>query len=275
MSITEWLIAVGFVFAFGIGIAMATSGVEHGEFLWAKACFIAAAFLMAIGFLAWLYEEPRPLWIRLSLGLAVGGFAFVATPELLRWVSYREKLSSNIHAQPTLQTEVNTSSPETQIASERPPSLLDLYKSDFSQFMSYFMHPSIEENGKSIYSFESRIYYDFNGGSKFYSFYFPANSRSYEFCLDFAAHYQQTLDELNNNIAAKVNDPANANSGGISSDDLKFSGRFFIYYEGDLSTAQLASIETAYKNAGIQVLVRDQRYAATRWLQKLAAQNAH
>lgn len=94
---TAWAI-VGIVIPLllGLGAAFATGSVMSApEFLFARGCFAVSALLLAGMASFWLYGSTVPTLARVSVGALAGLALFVALPEALRWVNYRQKLVEN------------------------------------------------------------------------------------------------------------------------------------------------------------------------------------
>jgi hypothetical protein len=101
-GMAEFLVSVIVVFAAGTGVALTLSGDTASEFLWARICYLLAAAALLGVYFYWTYEVPRNSTLRLFLGAVVGVIVVAGTPELLRWVNFREALATTREARPAV-----------------------------------------------------------------------------------------------------------------------------------------------------------------------------
>ena len=151
-------------------------------------------------------------------------------------------------------------------------SLHDLYKSDFSNLfklsneLKAYVVNSDGTQGFNM-SFGASISFDYSGNSKFYSIYIPKAQadQSFRLCMYLAWAYPDIMRQLSNKVFTEAkplpSDPL------ISSKDLTFSGRIYIYHEDDMTFRQRAEIEELFKSNGAFVIFRGLDYLQTRWIE--------
>jgi hypothetical protein len=164
----------------------------------------------------------------------------------------------------------------TRAPAERPKSLHDLYKSDFSNFMKSSTDETAtvgNPDGTLAYriSFGASIYSDYAGNSKFYSFYIPKapDNQSFNFCTHLAKQYPEIMKRLSDSVLTSVKERPSDPS--ISSKDLTFSGRIYLYQEDEMALRQKAELEDLFKANGASIIFRGLDYLQTRWVEDAAS----
>ena len=164
---------------------------------------------------------------------------------------------------------------QKQAADEKPPTLIDLFKSDFPGTLratdtdvdAYTMSTP---EGSTI-KVKRQTYEDYAAKTKFIGFYIskpqpPAKDFSgkdtFAACLELLKHnaVEETFDHFGKQVAV---------AGGYgdqmtTSKELTFSGRVLIYHEEFLSIPQKADILKEYKEKGLAVTFMGPDYLGTR-----------
>jgi asparagine N-glycosylation enzyme membrane subunit Stt3 len=138
-----------------VGVAMNLIGMTPAHFRAAKVCFITAAVLLGGMSIVWDSLTPKPFWFRLAVGISVGAIIGVGLPESIRWIAARKRAVSPV-----------APATEQKGQSDKPPTLVDLFKSDFPNTLK-FTDPSCEiqwKNGDRLV-FQCQGYMDFPGKS--------------------------------------------------------------------------------------------------------------
>jgi hypothetical protein len=144
-----------------------------------------------------------------------------------------------------------------------PPSLHELYKSDFPTTMrpSYDFDVSFKDGTKVRVS--AIEYLDFQGKSKFMGFYIPQSVNTYDVCVAIADNYKSNMNHLES--SGTIRAWISGESTQTSSHDLIFSGRIYIYHDDFMTLQQLATLESLYQSKGLSVVFRSDAYMQSQW----------
>jgi hypothetical protein len=139
-----------------------------------------------------------------------------------------------------------------------------LFKHDFDNTLRLSQQISVTEKttGK-IVTFEAQAYLDHPARSEFVGVYLPYTTSDDTFikCQLFSDSYKELLDHpTTESTAGMVGEEM------MSSKDLLFSGRVFIYHENTLSLEQRASLDALYKSKKLSVQFRGFGYLSGRLL---------
>jgi hypothetical protein len=116
---------------------------------------------------------------------------------------------------------------------------------------------------------ELKLYDDFGTNSKFLAAYFPLRTDLYELCRDFATKCRDYIAGLEQNVETKSKDPAEPFW--QNSKDLQFTGRVYVYYEGNFTVRQLADLEDVYNKQNLSPQFRGFDYSDIRRWQAMSA----
>ncbi|WGJ13556.1 hypothetical protein QEV83_12735 [Methylocapsa sp. D3K7] len=109
-------------------------------------------------------------------------------------------------------------------------------------------------NGKDL-KLEWRIITDFGSHSRFLVYYIPESAvPTYEVAKLIAGLYQSQLNAFETTVRTSADHAAK------SSTELKFTGRIFVYHEGDMTDAQRAELIALYKTNGLEPEFRSRSY---------------
>ena len=140
--------------------------------------------------------------------------------------------------------------------------LLELFKQDFSNSLRVSNEFTLNIGGGATAKIYANEYFNFEGRTKFLSFYVPMSTQSYEICESLTYGYIEIMKKLEENAAAiggYVGDSAQT-----SSQELIFSNRIYIYHENTFTLQQLASLERVYTSKGLSVIFRSTSYMMSR-----------
>jgi hypothetical protein len=167
---------------------------------------------------------------------------------------------------------------EPKPAGKHIETLLELFKSDFSNLMklSNEITASIgNTDGTFAYNIlvKDSVYLDYNANIKFYSFYIPKSpdNQSFNFCTHLAKEYPNIISKLSDSVTTSAKDPGDPL---ISSRDLVFSGRIYLYHEDEMTLKQKAELEDLFKANGASIIFRGLDYLQTKWLENSIPKNA-
>jgi len=141
---------------------------------------------------------------------------------------------------------------------KRPLTLEELFKTDFSSlnkwsYSAMFTDPS---DGATI-PMEEQMHIDYQAYSRFLSFYLPYSPHAYNACVWVAGHPNEILDQMDKNEVI-TRDPTQQH--GISTKELKFSSRVYIYTLSDFTLSQQAALEAEYRRNGLALEIRGLTY---------------
>jgi hypothetical protein len=150
---------------------------------------------------------------------------------------------------------------------EKPPTLHDVYKADMGRFAGFAttIAMTLASPTTSLdVNVEAAVHFDFDARSKFLSFYISRDQPTFDICAAIGSGgFQKILDgplSVVSMISALPGDTSKT-----ASEELVFSRRIFIYYDGDLTIQQQAAIDDLYKNNDLSVQLRGHSYWITRW----------
>lgn len=133
--------------------------------------------------------------------------------------------------------------------------LLYLFENDFNKLLrsgqtAYFLG----SNGKKI-DFKTKEYFDFEAQSKFIGFYIPSAPETFEVLVGLPEVYTQfsSAGKMMVESGAPGLQPVNT-------DELKFSGRIFIYHEYPILESQKRELYTLYEKHGLAPQFRGSDY---------------
>jgi hypothetical protein len=223
------------------------------------------------------------------IGMSVFGLGFVGCAAWYFWPAVTETtveeahhISSLDYSSPSTQKvgkNIKESNEEFRAAFAKEEQLGNLYEyfqDDFPNSITLTMLFRDEfgnlEYGRKNITLGFKMYFDFQANTKFISFYIPAMNRTelvYTTCVDVAGVYQKIMDQLAANLHMAQPSPGDSSVG--LSENLKFTGRIFIYTENFLSDEQVAKLITLFAEKGASVTFRGPNYYTYRELQKKAA----
>lgn len=156
-----------------------------------------------------------------------------------------------------------TSPPKTETATtkteEKPPTLLDLYKSSFPNTLRVDGNSwGLLKDNSQVLSGPTKIYLDFDAKTKFVSFYIPTSKYSYEAASALWSQVNTTFAA----VAKSVGVQAGYGHNPTDLKDLTFSGRVFLWHEDNFNLRQLADLVDTYKTHGMALDFRGPDYLA-------------
>ncbi len=230
-----------------VGVGFSVMSMSPPDFVIAKVSFCLAAAILSLRIAWWLAMERPPQASHANTVLfatvvfaAIGGL-WIAS---LLWVDGRR---------PAVPVAAATSPTD----SGKPPTLLDLFKSEFPAVMKFTDSScSIEWKNGSKITFWCQAYLDFPAKTQFLGFYIPHSSRTYDLCIRLAPSVRETLKKVRERVAITGGYGDQFNS----LKDLTFSGRVLVYHEDLLTITQKAAIIKAFKKYGSDVQFRGPDY---------------
>jgi hypothetical protein len=282
-ALVSWTcVSIVVVAVIGIGIGVLSMNPPHYQI--AQACFSFSAALL-LGRVGWwiAFEQSSAVSVFHRIAFTVVVFAAIGVlwEESIRWLTGLQLSSpaaglsppSPAQApQPKPVSEVATSSQQppmprnnlTTPNSEKPPTLLDLFTKDFPNILK--AHDDItltRERDGALIHIKRQVYLDFEGKTKFVGFYIsePSSDETFTICKTLVDAVQPAIDDL---TTRKTKSWGGREEQGNTSEELVFSGRVFLYYEGrpPLSITQKADLINSYKAKNYDVQFRGLSYEA-------------
>jgi hypothetical protein len=121
------------------------------------------------------------------------------------------------------------------------------------------------------FTFRLRAFFDFLSNSIFVAIYVPSMPNSYMAASALVGIIPTLLKTLEQRYWVGLKIPGD--SAETWSNNMKFSGRVFLYHEDDFSLTQLANLETRFNSIGESVEFRGQDYRVLHWNEKRAIRN--
>jgi hypothetical protein len=144
----------------------------------------------------------------------------------------------------------------------KKPNLYELFNKEFNTLLRSEEHRNLrlkKPDGKTeTVTISEKEYLDFQGKSKFLSYYIPTSDYAYEICEYLPDLYKTTMKDMESK--SEVRGGIAQDSSLTSSKDLIFTGRIYIYYEDIFSSHQLAQLELLYESKGLAVIFRGHTY---------------
>jgi|HubBroStandDraft_2_1064218.scaffolds.fasta_scaffold05205_7 hypothetical protein len=191
-------------------------------------------------------------------------FAPRKSPELIRLRgSYEVQSGSGLEKH---SVEFSYRFAQTPSASARPLTLEEMFQSDFSggNKWSYSAAYKSATDGATV-PIEEQMHLDYQGYSRFLSFYLPVSPLAYEAALWIGDHSSEIIGQFDKN---EVISRDATEQHGTSDKELKFSGRVFIYTLSDLTLDQQADLERQYRANGLALEIRGLTYMSFTNLQR-------
>lgn len=247
---------------------------------------VIAALVVVVGTFAtmvmerWMSDAPDWIWRWIHFGVVIGALtiALLSNPLYDRLTHFRMYPASST-ATVAMSAALIAAAiwvflvirlPSSKIAEppSKPQTVYELFQNDFPALLKSDSETEFidgKTNTKTKIKF--RVYLDFEGKSKFVSFYVPFTPSTFDACRLMVDAFQGFLDEADK---VKIGAGVPGTSERAWSKDLVFTGKFFVYHESDLTLEEQGDLSALYKSKGFLVQFRGQSYVTTRFLQSRA-----
>jgi len=133
--------------------------------------------------------------------------------------------------------------------------LLYLFENDFNNLLRSGQDATFMDNEGLKINFKTKEYFDFEAQSKFIGFYIPSTPKTFDILLHLPETYKNlsSKDKVMVEAGAPGLQPVNIN-------ELKFSGRIFIYHEYPILEAQKRELYTLYEKHSLSPQFRGTDY---------------
>lgn len=194
-----------------------------------------------------------PSWVKILVGIwilltGVIIIAFIFAPK--KKLSDESTLHESQTTQPTSSEEIKTKT------------LHDLFLDDFDKTRMLGEY-HLKSKGKVVYTVEYIILCDFDSKTKYLSVFLPKSDYTFNACQFLLTKYDDILD---GNIRSLMEGMVVQFPGESSEtfDELKFSGRIYIYHETYLLPARIDSLMKEYQNKNLSPQFRGRDYLIMR-----------
>ncbi|HLL72316.1 MAG TPA: hypothetical protein VK363_12820 [Pyrinomonadaceae bacterium] len=219
---------------------------------------VAAIGAIVIGILLYYHKQTPTVWVTFASILAVT-LAFC-----LQWQEgiWKAQQTAKSAPPPTL----TAASSPTPL--EPPKTLHDYFITDFNQWLNadYVVPINLIDTQTSsitpVTIVKTKLCLDFDANNKFLVFYIPNNPDTYNVCIALANQYKEIVAMPDKVGLVESRNPGDARK--ISSKELTFSGRVFIYHEQTLLQDELDKLVPIYKQKGLSPQFRGIEYAFTK-----------
>jgi hypothetical protein len=197
------------------------------------------------------------------VGLAVCGYLSSVVSHRLSLRTANKNVASN-------QTSAGASAtPPRSTFLPTPLTLRNLFDTDFPGY--YRLDGSFKNHGTNHpdYILPVCLLVDLNARSMFLATYIPDNIDTripYGLSILVATHYKTFIQELTSTF--KIGSRIPGETMETWSSDSTFSGRVFVYCDADFTLAQLATLDSIYRQAGLSPEFRGQDYLTMHWNEK-------
>jgi hypothetical protein len=253
-------------------------------------CATVAVWLMSGA--RWIYKRSRGLSAPVALGVATISTVAITALLVLYFLAVSSEPSESSHVPASIQMHTNKGivtegqsggsnigtqinnygngpSPSVVPTPTVPLSLEDLFDTDFPYAnIGRALTMSPAENQSALVTVKSRLFLDFDARSEILSLYMPFqidDNLAFTIANGMAAHVAEIVD-LNSDINKQVQLNSSVMHPGESAqtplNELRFSGRVYIYLENDPTDAQKANIEAQYTCRNIAVQIRGMDWEA-------------
>jgi len=167
--------------------------------------------------------------------------------------------------------------PKQKAGKEKSPTLHEYFKKDFSNYLAanrqigirVFIRDSEPEN-KQDYELEFRLHCDFDSLTKFISVYLPSSTfpNAGSICKVIAEQSSEITSLLSEGVivaSSRYDDRM------TEINDLRFTGRVYIYHEAYLSSDEIDELRTFYKQRNLDPRFRGSNYLVKRYLYNKSA----
>lgn len=217
------------------------------ELFFARACFVAAAAVFEAKLAVWGATEINTL--RLSLVALAGAAIALSLVGCLRWVAHKERILTQPASEPV------------QTDDRRPLTMKQIFDSDFPGVGKTMMNQNIRFDGK-VFVFSGSEFWDIPTASYFLAFY-VGKSQSY---LEVSHVIAACIDAIRNNMGQVDIEVTSAGDTVILNNlNMSFSKQVYLYFDGELSTADKSAIEKEFSALGYTAHIRTRTYMMLHW----------
>jgi len=226
--------------------------------------FAAVVFIARIGW--WLViEAPHALSTNelLFITFVVFGVAAALWVASIKWVDGKQAARENL-------SQRDRTLPKVPKAEEKPGARLTLellFTNDFPNTMKAttptpFVTFNWKNDGSST-AIKAQSYWDVGARAQFVGFFIPSSSHTYEICRALSEDINRFLKQMSKvNISVRTPDQSQLLN------EIKFTGRVFLYHESDMTIKERAAIIDYYKAKQLDVEFMGSQYLLNMQIQQ-------
>ena len=146
------------------------------------------------------------------------------------------------------------------------PSLHDLFKADFNTLIKVSKGVTITKpkdwTPAILLEVDAQVYSDYESGSKFVGFWIPVSMDTPAICQALADQCKVVMQKIDDALLHSEGYPGRRGVGEhtVKNEDLRFTGRVFIYHEADMFPSEIEDLRAYYKQRGLSVQFRGLAY---------------
>ena len=138
--------------------------------------------------------------------------------------------------------------------------LKEYYLKDFSRLLSTHKDWKIKDNLGLETTITAKVHFDFDSNTTFISFFSPKVDNEISLFTSLINNINEAL-KMMNNFQVRTKLPGETET---SSEDLKFSGKVFFYYEGIVNEPEFSKLHIELKTKGLFIHFRDENFSKER-----------
>lgn len=169
----------------------------------------------------------------------------------IRMANHGEEINPDL--KPLLERWASTYQPGPVVADKAQLTLESLMETDFPSMMVLSGKPVVNFPDGSSFEIRSKLYIDFSSGGKFIGLCVPTSPKTFEICIQLAAHTKEIGDALHDGLRV-ISKPLGENPMEIKA--LAYTGRVYLYHDDFLTHRQIADIEDQFRAHQLNVTLR-------------------
>jgi hypothetical protein len=222
----------------------------------------------------WFYEF-RSNWKKACVLLCLAAGLLIIGVYVTSYVSEKAKKHALTGNEETVKNEISSQkeTPDKEPTIEKPSSLHDFFKSDFSNYLAANRGVGIriftkgsEPKIKQDYELEFRLHCDFESSTKLFSVFLPSSTFP-----NAATTICKVIAEQSRDIASRLSEGMIVTMSRFDDrmteiNDLIFSGRVYIYHEAFFSNDEIDELRFFFRQKNLDHRFRGQSYLVKRHL---------
>ena len=158
---------------------------------------------------------------------------------------------------------------ETTVSIKQPRTIKEHFENDFPEYMKIGnVATATHADGSPPAVIPWSVYYDFPKQAKFISLFVPDCDTTFGDCKFLTEYIHEFLEKVEKDVSTSELSPGDSDP--IESKDVRFTGRVYIYHEGNLTVSEKGKLSDFYKERGMSVQLRGTDFAVAKWLQEIA-----
>jgi hypothetical protein len=249
--------SVGIVVPMLVGAAFACVGYSPPDFRRARVCFYLSGIILGGMEIVWYAQTGWSFAGRVMVATLMCLIIGIGLPETLRWVHRRELSARALPQQDVEQKDA----PKVEQPKPAIKTLHDLFLSDCPHTQMFSTYILTATNG--TYEIEYSVCGDFQSKSLYLTFFLPKSDSTLPACRYLPTAYR---DILGGKIKLLMRGMIHQAPGERPEnwEELKASGRIFVYSETNLLQSDIESLTKEYEKEGLSPQFRSRDYEILR-----------